>query len=137
MKILLVGLTLFHSFIGYAGGHPQGTQSKCVIEDYNNTISQDVKTILRGKGYRFSDSQTDSNLDLDLTESCGQGPGYGDCSISITGIIDGRNVYTHSRWVESDVNPFQSLYRLTLNAMNKSHIKNFEDCKTIIERSSH
>ncbi len=136
MKKLLFVLSVLLSFTAYSAGNSQVKLSKCVIEDYNNAISKDVKEILGQLGYSFSDSQADSNLNLYLEESCGQDAGFAVCMVSIVGNIDGHEVYTNSSWIESDTNPFQLLYRVALNKLNKSHIKNFESCETILNRSA-
>jgi hypothetical protein len=139
MKNLLVSLAFLASInVNAASTNPIEDNSigKCVIEDFDNSISKRAKNILSEKGYNFSDSQSDSNLQIDLEPSCGQGQGpYGECTISITGNIEDQNVYTNSSWIESDVNPFQSFYRGLLNSVGKTYIKNLGDCNSLVNQT--
>ena len=132
MKKFLLGFMVLVSIASFGS-----TNSKCVIEDYDGSLSKRVRKILNNKGYSISDSQSESNLNIYLRPSCGQGNGpYSNCSVVIAGVIDGQKVSSSYWWVERDLNPFQLAYRAFLNSVVKSHIKNLGNCDDLIGQSN-
>jgi hypothetical protein len=131
--LTLLSTTSFANTSGDDGPSSGNVVQNCIIEDYNNSIPSTVKNILGAKGYSFSDSQADSNLELDLEKDCNQGQGpFAACTISIVGSIKGQEVYTYSHWRESDSNPLQALYRVGINNLFKANVRKFDSCKTLL-----